>query len=95
MHWFRMLYAIVSPLGNTRDAPYRAHYVKTRRYPLNRKYITYRNAASRQRTSHGRKQHASKIEVRPCGFRVAGGHTCRPVDGTSMNEECEAVKTTL
>ena len=22
-------------------------------------------------------------------------HTCRPVDGTSMNEECEAVKTTL
>jgi len=28
-------------------------------------------------------------------FRHTHTHTCRPVDGTSMNEECEAVKTTL
>jgi len=28
-------------------------------------------------------------------FAVLPQYTCRPVDGTSMNEECEAVKTTL
>ena len=38
-------------------------YVKTRRHPENRTYISYRNAA-RSRSSHGRRQYAEKKLVK-------------------------------
>ena len=45
---------------------HKGHYVKTRRHPQNRKYITYRNAVGGG-PSHGHRQHA---KIRPRGLRV-------------------------